>query len=521
MTSMSERTVDDEPRNSYEFFGYLMAISCVVFVYELTNLSLSLDEELHFWGGEWWKSWIAEGRWGTALLSRFVLPFPIFPFLPLFLALAGNAIAYMIVVQLWNPRSRGHAEYIAAPFVLGFPTLIHLYSFNSLNWAVGFGFVIVACGLNLRTRAVEENQPILNLWALFCFSFGIAIYQSLTIYLIVIYLVQLAGKISTSRLLSARSVLLDLARFGAVLLGSLLLYQIVSYGSREFFQLETKYLDQFNKFDLSQRYLAKTSVTVFREIVTIFSGTHEIFGARYPIVGLSLGLCFYSIIRSTRKLRAPYAMKWTLLLIYVAIVVAPFSLNLLSQGSIPYRTLVALPIAIGGIVIVAARPVRGRWRVLAIGLAAMNLMAFSIVSNKNFYAANLSYQHDREVAIMILDDIRSLVDLRGEHSQPIIFTGHHKFERTHLNPKVYSSTVAESFFGWDKVTQRVISFYDVMGQPYFRRATGRELKAVKGLMPKSAWPSKKSVVYREGIVLVNLGKNRKRPLGDRRAGAFP
>ena len=80
----------------------------------------------------------------------------------------------------------------------------------------------------------------------------------------------------------------------------------------------------------------------------------------------------------------------------------PFSLNLLSDGQLPHRSLVGLPIALAGIVFVGCSRVSGRWRDAALWLTVINVLVFSFASNKSFYAASLSYQHDRETAIMIL-----------------------------------------------------------------------------------------------------------------------
>ena len=492
--------------NDRVFFGYLIVISCFIFFFELTNFSLSIDDELHFWGGSWWREWLTQGRWGTALLSGLLMPYPVFPFVPLLLAITCNAVAYVMVVRLWEPQSRSVAKFVAAPFALGFPTLIHLYSFTSINWAVGAGWMVMAIGLSSFTAASRKKKATARFAAIACFALGTSIYQSLLAFLLVIYLIQLASRIAGGSLADTRVVARDVAGFSFVVLASLVLYQLIATGAQAYFGLEPAYLDKFNNFEFTESYLSSALANTFREARTIYLGTHDLYLSRVPVVGLTIALSMLSIAHLIAKAETSIGLKCVLVAIFAAVVVVPFSLNLLSGGYMPHRTLVGLPIAIAGIVFIGSSRMSGRWRDAVLLLTAANVLVFAIASNKSFYAASLSYQHDRETAIMILDDIRDLVDLKGEGTQPILFVGHHSLRNTHLNPHVYSSTIGKSLFEWDKVNERLVAFYKIMGHHYFRPASPEERKRLRGSIPKHAWPSKQSIAYRQGVIIVNLGR---------------
>src|SRR5215471_8027547 len=51
----------------------------LLYGYELFNFSLSIDEELHTFGSDWPLSWLQQGRWGMAILSRSLPPYPRYP----------------------------------------------------------------------------------------------------------------------------------------------------------------------------------------------------------------------------------------------------------------------------------------------------------------------------------------------------------------------------------------------------------------------------------------------------------
>lgn len=53
----------------------VLLFALVAYGNEIFNLHLTIDEEI-FANVEAWRDWLSQGRWGMALLSRFVLPTP-------------------------------------------------------------------------------------------------------------------------------------------------------------------------------------------------------------------------------------------------------------------------------------------------------------------------------------------------------------------------------------------------------------------------------------------------------------
>jgi hypothetical protein len=64
----------------------LSAVAVAAHGFELFNFNLTIDEEIHAFSSQAY-TWIAQGRWGMFLLNALLIPHPIIPFVPLFVAL--------------------------------------------------------------------------------------------------------------------------------------------------------------------------------------------------------------------------------------------------------------------------------------------------------------------------------------------------------------------------------------------------------------------------------------------------
>ena len=66
---------------------FLMFVTICAYGFELFNFNLTIDEEIHATRIAPALAWITQGRWGTYVLNKFLLPYTVIPFVPLFTAL--------------------------------------------------------------------------------------------------------------------------------------------------------------------------------------------------------------------------------------------------------------------------------------------------------------------------------------------------------------------------------------------------------------------------------------------------
>jgi hypothetical protein len=80
----------------------LVILALCAYGFELFNFNLTIDEEIHATYSEPVFGWIEEGRWGMYLLNKFVIPYTVMPFVPLFIALVFHICAILLMLDAWQ-----------------------------------------------------------------------------------------------------------------------------------------------------------------------------------------------------------------------------------------------------------------------------------------------------------------------------------------------------------------------------------------------------------------------------------
>jgi len=87
----------------------LIALAIVVMAaygFELFNLNITIDEEIHAAYSHSTTAWVQQGRWGMFLLNKFIFPYTIIPFMPLFVALVFHVASMLLLLNIWGIKSR-------------------------------------------------------------------------------------------------------------------------------------------------------------------------------------------------------------------------------------------------------------------------------------------------------------------------------------------------------------------------------------------------------------------------------
>src|SRR4029077_20204938 len=102
----------------------LAIVAIAAYGFELFNFNLTIDEELHAFSSQA-NRWIAEGRWGMFLLNTLLIPYPIIPFVPLFVALVFHIAAVLILLHAWGVESKLQEAAVGC-LAVSFPTIAYL-----------------------------------------------------------------------------------------------------------------------------------------------------------------------------------------------------------------------------------------------------------------------------------------------------------------------------------------------------------------------------------------------------------
>ncbi len=475
----------------------LSGVAIAAYGFELFNLNLTIDEELH--GFAYHDTmWIAQGRWGMFLLNRLLIPYPTIPFVPLFVALVFHVAAVLILLGVWGVASK--LEQVAVGSIaVSFPTMAYLYTFNTLNYGIGIGLFLTALSLLLFTRLSGLRQ----LLAAIPGTLSISIYHGLFVALVCVYVVQLVCVELQSR---KRSIdLRNLLKIVSILGLSAATYYVV----QKLFLLASAsgivYIDQFFDINFAREHfdvVLKRTLSVVRKV---YMGSPAVYGSRVTFLAPILVVAAIGVLGA---LRSSSLAAWNKLLIGLAAVgflLLPLSVGLLMRGEVAIRFLVALPFVVAGFVMLGMRAYSRNGQML-IGIAAgVCVFQFVLSTNYLFSASHLALQADRVLGAMLMARIEEAQESTGGESKYFEVIGYFQRAPTKLIPK--SETFGASFFEWDQGNPyRIGGFLRTLGYeglsplPRERRL---QFTAVGDSMP--LWPRKGSIAKVGDTVLIKFG----------------
>lgn len=166
---------------------YTLALLAVAaYGFELFNFNLTIDEEVHATYTAPTLDWILQGRWGMYLLNKFVMPYSVIPFVPLFVALIFHIGAILLILNCWEVESKLE-QFIIGAVCITFPIMAYLYTFSTINYGIGIGLFLVALSLFIYTKRDGWGR----FFAIVPSVISIAIYQGFIPVLVAVFLVHI------------------------------------------------------------------------------------------------------------------------------------------------------------------------------------------------------------------------------------------------------------------------------------------------------------------------------------------
>jgi hypothetical protein len=477
--------------------GFCLLINLLTYGFNLFDVRLSIDNEITGFEDLTPTVWLAKGRWGTHLLSRFVLPHPIIPVVPMAIAMVGFSVAYVLSAMTWRwPIDMAH--YAAASFALSFPVLVHVSAF--LVWyvvAIGFCLAAVAVWLAARDRAGPLLLAILPLTA------AVSVYQPVTLFPIVSFLAFAAIRVPA---VGIRRTLRRLVGFSLVVAASLALHYAIWRSWLSFRGLAPVYVDQFLHPDTLWAFPRYTLTTSTRFAWRILSGDSELFLEKGEVFGVTVLLAGGVILADRWITRRNLGQFLLQVLLIGAALLLPLMVVAINGGYLPYRNLLGAPLGIAALVFTAISATRFRLaRAVLVALSAVCLLGFVNSANRLFYAQSLVVEADRDLANRIVDRIHALGVVPESSPTAVEFVGAHQMRESPVFPRISSSTLVASFFEWEGGNPRRIAiFMRSMGydlRPITARQRDVLLERIK-MMP--LWPAEGSVRYIDGVIVVKF-----------------
>jgi len=475
----------------------LAIVAIAAYGFELFNLNLTIDEEIHaFWSQA--NVWIAQGRWGMFLLNTLLIPYPIIPFVPLFVALVFHIAAVLILLRAWGVESKLQEAAVGC-LAVSFPTMAYVYTFSTLNYGIGIGLFLAASSVFLFARRTGRRQFL----AVIPGVFSISIYQGLSVALVCLYLIQFlrVELQSTSRTIDVRNLL--------KIVSVLVLSAVVYYFIQKLFLLISAsrivYIDQYFDVAFAREHFAAVLRRTFALARRVYLGSPAVYANRITALA---PIVIASMIGVAAALRSSSLVPWNKLLVGLMVVVVlllPFAMGPLMKGDLAIRFLVGVPFVFAGLAMLGMRAYSRNVHLLMSIVVGVCVFQFVISTNYLFSSSHLALQADRALGAVLLARIEEVKDAAGGDPKYYEVIGYLERAPTNLIPK--SGTFGASFFEWEEGdSYRIVGFLRTLGLqglgplPQERRI---QFTAMANSMP--SWPRAGSVAAVGDTMLIKFG----------------
>lgn len=465
-------------------FQVLFSLFCYVLIYffELSHFTLSIDEEplsnyIHT---------IANGRWGDALLKRFLFPEPYIPYFTQLLAFFIMSISSSFVCSFFKFTIKQSIIFILASCCL--PQFAFQLQYTQQVDTYAFGYLMSVLSTILLFS--ENNKKILMVVSCLFISFSLGIYQSLLLVSISIYLY----KCYVDNLSYRDFFKVSLKFFIASVFGFLL----YSFISKLF--MNHYHVNDLGYFSEKIAWTHKGFLCTFRETV------HEI---KLYFLGkgiYSLEVYFISIplliIINIKNFLKKFYFN---IVISILIAFSPFLFNMISGGFQPPRVLASLPYSFAFLFVISFEEIGFTISILL--LFFLCIIATAKVS-KLFYADYMRHEQDLVFSTRILSSIYQKYPNFDQEKNLIYFYGSPNLPNTISFDKNTDSFNMSWFNMFDGSSIRITNFMRYIGIANFRTIDNTQAKdMISFIKTIPIYPKNGSIVYinEKNVLIVKLG----------------
>ncbi|WP_294825007.1 glucosyltransferase domain-containing protein, partial [uncultured Flavobacterium sp.] len=379
------------PTGYFQILFFSIILCFITYGYTLTNFSLSIDSEQPFFTGPF----SSLGRWGCQLIRVHIFS-GIVPYFTLLLGLVLLSFAAVETSRIL--RLNSIAAYVFCALFVSFPQLSYQLVFTLQADCIGLGFLSGALVVKYFVQSVHGGITLRNA-ALFIvssllFMFTIAIYQTLIIIPVIIYLIYIFQN-TFSEEYSFKTELKKGFLFAALTIISVLLYVIsvkitIPAGSGG-----GEYLSMYTSGDSSNRF-SNFMTEFFRNLMG-----KGYYGEKTYVAATIAAIAIIGSFLYNRK--KPWPLRTILI---IAITILPYLLSVfISSGTAPPRLFVASGIALAFIVTHFTGMFRNQKiaLVLPIFIVLVNIYFITML----FWSHSKIYNHDINIARNIDFSIRN------------------------------------------------------------------------------------------------------------------
>ncbi len=245
---------------------------------------------------------------------------------------------------------------------------------------------------------------------------------------------------------------------------------------------------------------------LFKQMAEVYFGLPAAYGSKAHIFAVLIFLAAAGLVHRAHRIAGLRGAFFAGLAI-LALLIAPFGIDLMSGGNMPLRVLVAVPAALASLGLLGFK-YAPRW-LSRIGIFVLLLAYFAIFQILSGFnaARELVQLHDHEMAVALSERIARITSSEA-YERPITLEvfGYQAFQTPF--PRIKSSTIGASFFEWDDGNPlRIATYMKLIGLPAFNvePPEGINIKLLDEFVLMPSWPAQDSVrAAANGTILVKL-----------------
>ncbi len=302
----------------------------------------------------------------------------------------------------------------------------------------------------------------------------------------------------------ARVAIRRIGQLGAVAGLGLAIYLAVNAYAQWLIPSDRGYIDGF----LRLGELVQDPVGVIGRVVlqmrSVYSGHSSTYGV--SLASISALMVASGLVVVARSWDRGTVRLFLVSLLWLAILVTPFSLNFVSGGIVATRSLIAIAYVIWllSALVLSSR----RMILLTVAVAIVLVVQVQMLRATGTYAAisSIAQEHDRMLAADLYRRMAETDDNFNRNQYILVdFYGTKSVETVFPSP--WSSTMGASFFDWDGGNPwRMVSFMRLLGYTNIRVLDAdRRLQMTQVFEAMPTWPAAGSVRKVDGVFLIKLG----------------
>lgn len=485
-------------------FISVVLISMFVYFVHLTSFSVSIDEELASFSTNSGLVWIAQGRWGMALVGWLLPNSAAIPFVSTFTFILASSTASLIFAAL-IARSRAEALFFAGIFVSS-PVWFHLVEFNTIATGAGLGLLLTAVAVAL----VSSGRAMATMMAAVCIGFAIALYQAFIILYAIACLVVLFPGCHFWRREGQRVSTAPLQLFVSVVLSLCVGFLFYLAAQRVFLLLSHQtpaYVESYVQIGELRSNFTSSAARILGIIKGLIIGTDPTYlGWGIPLLLLPIIGFFVGLYNVTKDAVSNPIGSMISLGCMAVMVVAASALIIMAVGRMPTRALIGFPFVFATTALSCFRVniLKRRW--LTWILFCYAIMISGWIGASLFYADHVARERDQVLATRLASTIEDVGRPAFGNDIPFVLVGDKEFPNEGVARHV--QIFGTSFFEQDGGNPyRVAAYFRLLGIGNLRPLS---VNVLEGSMPvveaMPIWPAPGSIAVIDHILVVKLGK---------------